>query len=468
MKILHLIFPGLLALLCWGCMVGPDYRRPEQDAPSTWRTEAAEQNRATPLVDTRWWEQLDDPVLNDLISIAMRENKDLLVAVARVEEFAARYGIARSEFFPQVGAGFQYERQQTLQMKVPADSFSATLNASWEIDLWGRVRRGGEAARAQLAATEEGRQAVVLSLVTSVASSYINLRNLDRQLEICRQTVEARKQSLDIFDQKFKFGAISEMELTQTQILYEDSLAGIPQLEKAISQQENGLNLLLGRKPGAVLRGKTIDRLVMPKVPGGLPSELLTRRPDIRQAEQNLIAANAQIGVARSAYFPSISLTAMLGTASSELELLFTGPTKIWSFAAPLTMPIFTGGKIAANVKATEAQKEQALISYQRTVQTAFREVEDSLIDQSKTREQLALRGKQINSYGNYAKLSRIRYDNGYTGYMDVLDAERNLFSAQLNYVQNQTQLFQSLINLYKAMGGGWITEADKLSRKGN
>ncbi len=458
-------------------MVGPDYRRPAVEAPGAWRTgaEAQKQDSAS-LVDTRWWEQMGDPVLNDLIGVAMRESKDLPVASARVEEFAAQYGVVRADLFPQVGAGAQYERQRVTERganefssgyKFTTDSFSTTLNASWEIDIWGRVRRASEAARAQLIASEEGRQAVILSLVSSVAASYVNLRNLDRQLEIAEKTVDSRKKSLELFEQRFKVGLISEMELFQVKTLYEDALASVPQLKNSIAQQENGLCVLLGRDPGPIPRGRNIDQLVLPQVPAGLPSELLTRRPDIRQAEQNLIAANAQIGVARAAYFPAISLTGLLGVASGELSKLFTGPARVWSYGASLAVPIFTAGKISGQVRVAEAQREQALIAYRQAIQNAFRDVENSLVDQGMTRQQLAVRGKQVEDFTKYVYLANLRYENGYSNYLDVLDAERSLFNSQLSYVQNQASLFQALINLYKAMGGGWVTEAETLSRKG-
>ncbi len=473
----RLQFLFILFTFLAGCMVGPDYHRPAVEAPGTWRTAGeAQQKESIPLVDTRWWEQLGDPVLDDLIGSAMRESKDLLIASARVEEFAARYGVVRADLFPQVAAGAQYERQRVTERsanqagpgyKFTTDSFSATLSASWEIDIWGQIRRASEAARAQLIASEEGRRTVILSLVSSVAAAYVNLRNLDRQLEIAEKTVDSRRRSLELFQQRFKVGVISEMELFQVKTLYEEALASVPQLKNAIGQQENGLCVLIGRDPGPISRGRNIDQLVPPLVPAGLPSELLTRRPDIRQAEQNLIAANAQIGVARAAYFPAISLTGLLGTASADLSDLFTGPARVWSYGPSLTVPVFTAGKISGQVRTAEAQREQALVAYRQAIQNAFRDVENSLVDQGMTREQLAVRGKQVEDFTRYVYLANLRYENGYSNYLDVLDAERSLFNAQLGYVQNQAALFQALINLYKAMGGGWVTEAEALARKG-
>ena len=449
-------------------MVGPDYVRPTVETPQNWRIEEKE---ARDLSNSSWWEQLNDPILNDLVATALKENKDLLIAAARIEEFAGRYGFTRSGLFPQVAAGAGYSRQGDSKNveNAPAsgynynyDMFQTTLNASWELDLWGRVRRSTEAARAELLASEEGRRAVILSLVSSVAAAYVNLRDLDRQLEITINTAKIREDAYKIFQDRFEGGIISEMELMQVKSQYEEALAAIPQLEKAVNQQENGICLLLGRNPGPIARGKSIDQLTLPTVPAGLPSDLLIRRPDIRQAEENLIAANAVIGVAKAAYYPSISLTGFFGFASSDLSDLFKGSSQVWQYSVPVNVPIFTAGKIAGQVKAAEAIQQQALLSYQKAIQTAFREVDDSLVDQKRTREQLTVQQKQVDSLKKYYELAQLRYDNGYTSYIEVLDAERSLFNVELAYTQNQGALFFSLINLYKAMGGGWVDIADK------
>jgi len=344
------------------------------------------------------------------------------------------------------------------------NNYSATLNAGWELDIWGRIRRATEAARAELVASEEGRRAVILSLVGAVAGSYVNLRDLDRQLEIARETAKSRGESLEIFKLRFEGGFSSEVEYVQVKSLYEEALAVIPAVEKAITLQENALCVLLGRNPGPIPRGKTIDQLTLPAIPAGLPSDLLTRRPDILLAEQNLIAANARIGVAKAAYYPAISLTGFFGSASTDLSKLFTGPAQVWSYSAPITMPIFTAGKIAGDVQAAEAIQRQALAGYRQSIQVAFREVDDSLADQARTREQLAAQARQVEALQKYVELAQLRFDNGYTSYLEVLDAQRTLFNVQLSYTQNQGVLFQALINLYKAMGGGWVTEADRLT----
>jgi multidrug efflux system outer membrane protein len=428
---------------------------------------------AKDVANAPWWGQFNDPVLDNLIGTALQENLDLQIASARVDEFAGRYGFVRADLFPQVGAGAAAGRQQTTQetgntlppgYNTTLNSYSATLNAGWELDVWGRIRRATEAARADLVGSEEGRRAVILSLVGSIAGSYVNLRDLDRQLEIAKETAKTRGDSLGIFKLRFESGFTSEVEYVQVKSQYEEAMAVVPAVEKAITQQENGLCVLLGRNPGPIPRGKTIEQLTLPSIPAGLPSDLLARRPDILLAEQNLIAANARIGVAKAAYYPVISLTGFFGVASTDLSNLFTGPAQVWSYSAPITMPIFTAGKIAGDVQAAEAIQRQALAGYRKAIQASFREFDDALVDQARTREQLAAQGRQVEALQKYVELAQLRFDNGYTSYLEVLDAQRTLFNVQLIYTQNQGVLYQAMINLYKAMGGGWVTEADKLT----
>ncbi len=457
----------LMAVLVSACMIGPDYQRPPIDAPAAWRL--SEQG-AKDLANSAWWEQFNDPALNTLVATALRENKDLMIASARIEEFAGRLGITRSQLYPQVGLGVDASRQRVTLPGSSANgtynSYDVLLGASWEIDLWGRIRRESEAARARLMSTEEGKQGVVLTLVADVAGSYINLRDLDRQLEIAVNTANAREASYKIFQDRYTGGVISLLELNQNKSQYEEALATIPKFEKGIAQQENALSVLLGRNPGPIARGNNIDQLRVPAVPEGLPSTLLERRPDVRGAEQDLIARNALIGAAKAAYFPSISLTALFGVASSSLSSLFSSGSQAWQYGGALSQPIFTGGLLAGQVEVAEAQQQQSLFAYQKTVQNAFREVNDALIDIDRTRAQLAAQRLQVQSLQVYADTARLRYDNGYTSYIEVLDAERSLFNAQLQYTQTQQTQLQASINLYKAMGGGWITEAAKLTTK--
>jgi multidrug efflux system outer membrane protein len=466
----RLISLSLLILTLTGCTVGPDYVRPTVETPPAWRLTDTE---AQQTANTAWWQQLGDPVLNNLIASAIKENKDLMVATARVDQFAAQYGVIRADLYPQVGASAAFGQQQVTERSgntLPKGYHTVTggqqavLNASWELDIWGRIRRSSEAARADLLASEDVRQGVILSLVSSVAVSYVNLRDLDKQLLISKRTAESRKGSYELLKLRFEAGIINEMELSQSKSEYEQALATIPQIEKGIALQENGLCVLLGRNPGPIPRGKSIDDLKLPVIPAGLPSDLLERRPDIKAAEQNLIAANAYIGVAKAAYYPAISLTGLFGYSSSEFSDLFTGPAKIWQYSAPITAPIFTAGKIASQVKVTEALQQQALYRYQQTIQFAFREVNDSLADQSLTRQQLEAQFRRVEALRTYATLAWLRFDEGYSSYIEVLDAERSLFDVELAYVQSQGLLFQASINLYKAMGGGWMAEAEKLA----
>ena len=377
------IRPAIIALLLLailtGCAVGPDYRRPSVDEPVGWRlTEPA----AKDLADTAWWEQFDDPVLNGLIESALKENKDLMIAAARVEEFMGRYGYTRAALFPQVGASGLGQRKAvsnyinppwSATADNPYNDFQTFASASWEVDIWGRIRRATEAARANLLASEEGRRGVVLTVVTAVATAYTGLRYLDKQLVIAERTAKSREHSFELFQLRFERGLISELELRQVESEYQLALATIPLIQKLIAQQENGLSVLLGRNPGPIPRGKDIDSLTLPAVPEGLPSQLLARRPDIRQAEQDLVAANARIGVAKALYFPIISLTGYFGVESTDLSNLFLGPAKMWNYAGAATMPIFTAGAIAGQVRAAEAVREQSLVRYRQVIQQAFR-----------------------------------------------------------------------------------------------
>lgn len=456
------------AFLLAACAVGPDYKRPDVDTPKAWHFEEKE---AKAIINVKWWEAFNDPVLNDIVETALKDNKDLLIATARIEEYTGRYISTRGDLFPQASASGSVARQRASQETISGwqtglspvyNNYQASLNASWEIDFWGKYRRATEAARANLLSQEESRRVVLLSLITSAASTYINLRNLDRQLEIAQNTLKTRKDSLDLFELRFSGGVISELELSQVKSEYESARAAIPQIEKSIAQTENALNILLGRNPGPVNRGKTIDQLAIPEVPAGLPSDVLERRPDIRQAEQNLISANANIGVARAAYFPSISLTGMFGSASTDFSKLFSGPARTWSFGGSVTAPIFMAGRIYGQVKAAEAVQKELLLQYQQTIQTAFREVEDSLVDQRKSREKMEAQGEQVKSLRTYRDLANLRYENGYSSYLEVLDAERNLYSLEINYIQTKGDIFNAMFNLYKAMGGGWVMEKAK------
>jgi outer membrane protein, multidrug efflux system len=457
--------PVVWLLTLAGCAVGPDYQRAPVDAPEVFRYEEKD---ARDLANTAWWEQFQDPVLNELIGIAIRENKDVKIAAARIDQFLGQLSSTRSLLFPQVNASLNGQRQRLSASQNPLEpifnQYQAALSVSWEIDVFGRLRRQTEAAQANVLASEEGRRATILTLTASVASSYINLRQLDEQLVIARATADTRAGSFQLFSDRFEGGTVSELELSQAKSEYEASLVNIPQIETQIAQQEDALSILLGRNPGPISRGRPLGVLALPGVPSGLPSELLERRPDLRQAEQNLVAANALIGAARAQYFPTIALTGLFGSVSSQFSNLFSGPARAWSYGAVASVPIFTGGGIAGQVQQAESQQQQLLLQYQKSIQIAFQEVSDSLITHRKAREQLVLQGRQVATLRNYLDLARLRYDNGYTAYIEVLDAERNLFAAEVAYAQTQALVFGSLVNLYKSMGGGWVAEAERMA----
>ncbi|MET0660146.1 MAG: efflux transporter outer membrane subunit [Steroidobacteraceae bacterium] len=448
---------GLLAagLLC-GCMTGNDYVRPTIDLPEKFRFETVEAND---LANTRWWEQFEDPVLNELIESALDNNLDVRIAAARVEEFYGALGITRAGLFPQVGVDAS-AGQQHLPPGITSDNFQVDVFASWEIDVFGRLRHLTDAARTDLLASEEGRRFAVLSLISGVASGYVTLRTIDSQLDISRRTVTSRAEGLRIFEARHRRGATSEIELSQAKSEYASALAAVPRLEQQRAQAENALAVLLGRNPGDIPRAKTIEELVLPAVPAGLPSEILERRPDLRQAELNLIAANSRIGAAKALYFPSISLTGLLGSASRAIDDLFSGPAELWSYAGTVTAPLFTAGGIKGQVRVAEARQQQLLLAYRSAIQVAFREVDDALVADQKSREELSAQAQRVEALRSYARLANLRFDNGYSSYLEVIDAERSLFNAELDYTRVKSDTYFALIDLYKAMGGGWVIEA--------
>lgn len=447
---------GLLTGMLAGCVAGPDYVRPAIELPDKFHFDTL---AASDVANTRWWEQFGDPVLNELIDSALANNLDVRIAAARVEEFYGALGITRSGLFPQVGVD-AVAGQEHLPPGITSDRFQADAFAAWEIDVFGRLRRLSDAARTDLLASEEGRRFAVLSLISGVATGYVALRTVDAQLDIALRTLTTRESALKIFGARYRRGAISEIELSQARSEHASSLATIPRLELQRQQAENALAVLLGRNPGPIPRAKTIEELVLPLVPAGLPSEVLDRRPDLRQAELNLVAANARIGAAKALYFPSISLTGLLGTASNAIDNLFTSPAELWSYAGTITAPVFTGGGIKGQVRIAEARQQQVLFAYRQAVQVAFREVDDALVAAQKSREELTAQAQRLDALRTYARLAHLRHDNGYSSYLEVLDAERGLFSAELDYTRVKSDTYFALIDLYKAMGGGWVIEA--------
>lgn len=467
----------VVAMACVGsgCTLGPDYARPTVHAPQGYRFADAAKGYAIPtatLADVpAWWRSFGDTELDALVDEGLAANHDLRIATARVDEFAALVISSRAQGLPQIGYGANASRQRVSQSTTPLPaganpeitSYSALLSASWELDLWGRIRRENEAARANLFATEEARLGVALTLVSSIVSGYITLLDLDRQLEISQATLDGRRRTVEVFQLRLDGGAVSEFEMMQVTAEYETAASAIPVLQQAIAQQEHALSVLIGRNPGPIKRGHTLQQLSVPRVPAGLPSELITRRPDILQAEQQLVAANALIGAARALYFPTLSLTAAGGGASPELNGLFSGRSRTWSYAGQLLGPIFSGGAIDAANRQAEARRDQALEAYQKTIQSAFRDVDDALAAIQAKRVLVASLERQVAALTRAVELTRERYDNGYTDYLEVLDTERSLFSAQLSLSSARGDGYRSLVDLYRALGGDWIAQVAPL-----
>jgi multidrug efflux system outer membrane protein len=457
---------GLLVVLT-GCAVGPNYKRPTVDVPTTYRgasesASAGKENAATQsLGDEKWWEVFQDPQLQGLIRQALKNNYDVRIAATRVLAARAQLGITRADQLPSLGVGGNISSQQSPKLgPIPSYELSqgqVTASAAWNLDFWGKYRRATEAARATLLANEWAQKEVMATLVANLATSYFQLRQLDLELEISKRTLASRKDSLQLNRTLEQHGINSLLDVRQSEQLVYTAAAEVPDLERQIAQQENTMSVLLGNNPGDIPRGlRLTEQPHAPEVPAGLPSALLERRPDIREAEQNLIAANAQIGVARAAYFPQISLTGSAGFESPALANLFTGPAGIWNLAASLTQPIFEGGRLKSNVRLAEAQHEQLLLSYQQTIQGAFRDVSNGLVAYRKDQEFRKQQERLLDSAQDAARLSHVRFKAGSTDYLEVLTNETNWFTAELGLTQAQGNELVALVQLYQALGGGW------------
>jgi outer membrane protein, multidrug efflux system len=454
---------AIALLMLTGCAVGPNYKRPPVTVPGTYRGLAADSDpQATAsLGDEKWWTVFQDEQLQILIREALSQNYDLRIAATRVLQAQAVLGITRADQFPTITGGASatslgIPRTKNLQ-SFETSSNQVNLSLFWELDFWGKFRRATEAARANLLATEWGRKAVVWSLVSNVASAYFQLLELDAEMEISRRTLATRKDSLRLVEIRAKGGATSLLDVRQSEQLVYTAAASIPDLERRIEQQENLISILLGRNPGPVTRGRPlVENPMLPVVPAGLPSPLLARRPDIQSVEQQLIAANARIGVAKAAYFPQITLTAEGGYQSSALTSLFSGPAGFWSFGGQLVQPIFTGGRIRSNVRLTEAQEQEAVLIYQQSIQQAFREVSDSLVAYRKNQEFRAQQQLVTTAAQDATRLSDVRYRGGVTSYLEVLDSDTRYFDAQLSLAQAELNERLALVQLYNALGGGW------------
>lgn len=461
---------GSIVLWLAGCTVGPKYKRPVVATPEVYRGATDQQagnnavqstDKSASLSDEKWWEVFQDKELQELIRTALRQNYDVRIAATHILEAQAQLGIVRADQYPSVAVGGSIANQQSAASG-PIPSFEQTqgqvnVSASWQLDFWGRYRRATEAARANLLASEWARRQVITTLVANVASAYFQLREFDLELEISRRTVGSRTGSLQLTKTLQEHGANSMLDVRQAEQLVYTASEQVPDLERRIAQQEDALSILLGNNPGDIPRGlKLTEQAHAPEVPAGLPSALLERRPDIRQAEEQLIAANAEIGVARAAFFPQISLTGSAGYQSSALTNLFTGPSGFWSMAGGLTQPIFQGGRIRSNYRLTQAQEQEAVLFYQKTIQGAFRDVSDALIGYRKNREFREQQDLLTQAAQDAARLSEIRYRAGESSYIEVLTNETNYFTAELGLAQAQGNELIALVQLYQALGGGW------------
>jgi multidrug efflux system outer membrane protein len=459
----------IVALTAAGCTIGPNYMRPTLPTPSAWRIEYP---KAADVANTKWWEQFGDPVLNGLIEDALKENLEVQVAAARVEQFMGALTSVRSQALPQVNYGASVSETRASregQPPVPEPNdpqftlYQASLGASWQVDLFGRVRRLSEAAQAQIYASEQAQRGVVLGLVTNVAASYLALRGFDRQREIAAATAANFGETARIFDLRFRSGIVSMSEVSQIRSQHMQALAAIPAFEQQIATLENLISLLLGRPSQAIPRGKTIDELVAPLIPEDLPSTLLQRRPDILQAEQNLVAANANIGATRALYYPNLSLTGLLGSVSTAFGNFFTGPATAWQVGAGLVGPIFTAGGIRGQVRSAEAAYAQALPIYQQTILNAFREMNNALVGSQKRIEELRYQEERVVALSEFARLARLRFERGMSGYFEVLVADNERFAAELASVRLLVDRHTQVVNVYQALGGGWVDIANSL-----
>lgn len=491
---------AVVLLLLQSCVLHPPYHPPAVEIPDQWRfasvesdvseIEQVESERGIQSININrlWWRQFNDPVLTDLIDEALKSNQEIKVAIFRVEEYAARFGIAKSQLFPQFyGNAFASKQEESLggvrptstatdqispdgivvetgptSVKRITDIFGLNVTLAYEFDIWGKIFSATESARAELYAQENVRRTVVLTVVSAVANGYIRLRELDQELSIARETQKSYRESYRLAKLRSDQGLSSELAVKQAESLISLADAEVVRLEGLIAVQENAISVLVGHPPAFVERGLTITEWPEPfGVPAGLPSELLFQRPDILQAEQELIAANARIGVVRADYFPSLSLTGLLGFESLELKNLFRDTARTWAYGINILQPIFTGGLISSRVAAAEAVKSQTYYNYIRTVLNGFREVEDALVFYRKSQELYVVEHNRVKVLKEYLHLATLQYSNGQTDYLSVLDAERQLFDAQLDLAKVQGDIFLALIEIYKALGGGWLDQAD-------
>lgn len=468
----RIVLLTVAALLVAGCQVGPNYARPAVDTPTSYRLALAPDATASvdepSIADEQWLTIFQDPVLQNLVKDGLANNLDLRIAAQRVLQAQAQTGIARSRQLPSLSVGANYSALKTARSPVSdnsvnsgpaafADGGGPTALAAWNLDFWGLYRRQSEAARAEVLASEWGQRAVRISLIEHIADAYFNLRSLDAQKNITENTIAARKDSLRLTQSLDQYGAGSLADVRQAEELLATAQANLPELRRQIAAQENALSILLGHNPGAIERGLPIEQQPHPQqVPVAVPSALLERRPDIRQAEATLIAANARVGVARARYFPQITLTGLGGAASSQLNAILNGSNAYWYAAGSITEPIFDGGLIRSNYRLSQARRQEMVLAYQKTILTAFKSVSDSLVAYKERHEQREQESVRVVSAADAVRLARLRYAGGNTSYLEVLTTDTNLYDAQLLLAQAQQQEAASLIELYTSLGGGW------------
>ena len=452
----------LAASALLGACLGEPYQRPAMDVPAGFRISVEQTPQAE---DRQWWQGFGDPVLDGLVDEALRNNEDLRIAAARVDEFHGAMMQVRAGLVPGVGYSVQSGQQQPSRAVPPGsdatvNTVSGGFTAGWEIDVWGRVRNLTAASVADWRASEADRRAAVLSVGGATVTGYVVLLSLDEQLATAHSTLESRAKALAVFEKRHKGGVVSGVEVAQAQSAYEVAAAAVPLLEQQIALQENALSVLLGRNPGPIQRGLTLEQLGTPAVPAGLPSDVLTWRPDVMATEQQLIAANARVSAARALYFPSISLTGFLGSASTSLGDLFSAGTDTWNYVGSAAGPIFQGGANVGSNQVADARKAQLVANYRSVVRRAFADVDDALVATVKTTERTRAQKAQVEALVRYATLSRKRYEGGYTSFLEVLDAETSLFNAELLSSQGERDRLLAHVDLYKALGGGWVDVA--------
>jgi multidrug efflux system outer membrane protein len=461
---------GLFALLCAvsvaGCAVGPEYKRPEVTPVQQFRSQVGP-SESSSLADLPWWQVFNDPALQELITQALSQNYDLQTAAARVEQARAQVAVARADLYPQVGYDGIAARQksffpQNVGGNQTYNIFGAIINAAWEPDLFGRIRHSTDAARAGLFAQEDVRRGVMLSLVTDVAIGYFALIELDRQLAIAHESQQAYKQTLDLFTQRFQAGRDSKLGVVRAQAAYDDSTARIASLDRAITQQENALSVLVGSYPQAIQRRIPLADQSMPATPVGLTTDVLQRRPDILQAEQAMVGANAQIGIAVANYFPRVGISALFGGQAEHLEDIVKSSFSVWSIGATITGPIFQGGRLKAAYQAQQAFWDETVVQYKKTVLTAFQETSDALVAQQTLQTERTALQSQVEALKEAVDLALTRYEGGRATYFEVLEAQQLLFPSEDALAQNQRDQLVAVVDLYKALGGGWKLKDDE------